>query len=244
MRLPCKKIRVTKQTSAHLHTKKKIEQNSDFWTEWAQLKGEVHLLQTGNNMAIKTAFIYLIAYSFCAYYCVKFTFLICLAFLTKAKSKFWKLKKRPYPPQCLLDKDLGNHKTAKVNVRDVTFKENPYRDSWDFKFFISYRWLCGKKQKNICKLQGITIHYVEKGDKSKPLMLFVHGFPEFWYSWRHQIKEFSKDYWVVVPDMRGYAESDKPKGVKNYKIDILVEDLRQLLNHLGNVNLESFIDLL
>lgn len=44
-------------------------------------------------------------------------------------------------------------------------------------------------------LQGVKIHYVEKGDRSKPLMLFIHGFPEFWYSWRHQLKEFSKDYW-------------------------------------------------
>jgi len=44
-------------------------------------------------------------------------------------------------------------------------------------------------------LQGVKIHYVEKGDRSKPLMLFIHGFPEFWYSWRHQLKEFSKDFW-------------------------------------------------
>lgn len=44
-------------------------------------------------------------------------------------------------------------------------------------------------------LQGLKFHYVEKGDRSKPLMLMVHGFPEFWYSWRHQMKEFSKDYW-------------------------------------------------
>lgn len=43
--------------------------------------------------------------------------------------------------------------------------------------------------------QGIRLHYVEAGDKSKPLMVFVHGFPEFWYCWRHQITEFSKDYW-------------------------------------------------
>jgi epoxide hydrolase 4 len=43
--------------------------------------------------------------------------------------------------------------------------------------------------------QDVKLHYVEKGDKSKELMLLVHGFPEFWYSWRHQIKEFSKDYW-------------------------------------------------
>lgn len=66
-------------------------------------------------------------------------------------------------------------------------------------------------------------------------MIMVHGFPEFWYSWRHQIKEFSKDYWVVAVDMRGYNESDKPKGVDNYKIDLLASDIRELLNHLGTL---------
>ena len=42
---------------------------------------------------------------------------------------------------------------------------------------------------------GIKLHYVEKGDKSKPLMVFLHGFPEFWFCWRHQIEYFSKNYW-------------------------------------------------
>lgn len=44
-------------------------------------------------------------------------------------------------------------------------------------------------------IQGIRLHYIERGDRKKPLILFVHGFPEFWYSWRHQLTEFSKDYW-------------------------------------------------
>ena len=46
------------------------------------------------------------------------------------------------------------------------------------------------------KLQnGIKIHYVEKGDSNKPLMLFLHGYPEFWFCWRHQLEHFSKNYW-------------------------------------------------
>lgn len=49
----------------------------------------------------------------------------------------------------------------------------------------------------VCQ-QGVRLHYVEAGDRNKPLILFVHGFPEFWYSWRHQITEFSKDYWYVL----------------------------------------------
>lgn len=48
------------------------------------------------------------------------------------------------------------------------------------------------------------------GGQGKPLMLLVHGFPETWYSWRHQMKAFQKDFEVVAFDMRGYGESDKP----------------------------------
>ncbi|KAG8254841.1 Epoxide hydrolase 4 [Homalodisca vitripennis] len=44
---------------------------------------------------------------------------------------------------------------------------------------------------------GPKLHYVENGDNTKPLMLLVHGFPEFWYSWRHQLREFSSDFWCV-----------------------------------------------
>ena len=77
------------------------------------------------------------------------------------------------------------------------------------------------------------MHYVEKGDKSKPLMLFVHGFPEFWYSWRYQLKEFSKDYWTVAIDQRGYGDSEKLGKMSDYHLDNMVEDIRQLVKHLG-----------
>ncbi|XP_058066517.1 epoxide hydrolase 4-like [Anopheles bellator] len=80
---------------------------------------------------------------------------------------------------------------------------------------------------------GIKIHYVESGDHSKPLMLLVHGFPEFWYSWRHQLKEFSKDYWVVALDMRGYGDTEKPEYRYAYRIDNLTEDIRCLVRALA-----------
>ena len=47
-------------------------------------------------------------------------------------------------------------------------------------------------------LPNLRMHYVEKGDKEKTLMVFLHGFPEFWYSWRYQMEHFSKNYWYVV----------------------------------------------
>ncbi|XP_013174998.1 PREDICTED: epoxide hydrolase 3-like [Papilio xuthus] len=83
------------------------------------------------------------------------------------------------------------------------------------------------------KANNVKLHYVESGNPSKPLMLFVHGFPEFWYTWRHQILEFNKDYCCVALDMRGYGDSEKPEGVSSYKLDILVEDLRDFVQKLG-----------
>ncbi|XP_026765361.2 epoxide hydrolase 4-like [Galleria mellonella] len=83
------------------------------------------------------------------------------------------------------------------------------------------------------KVNNVKLHYVESGDSSKPLMLFLHGFPEFWYSWRHQIVEFQKDYWCIAIDMRGYGDSERPEKVSDYKLDILVEDVRDLIRQLG-----------
>jgi epoxide hydrolase 4 len=78
---------------------------------------------------------------------------------------------------------------------------------------------------------GIKLHYVSQG-KGK-LMLMLHGFPEFWYSWRHQIDEFAGDYHVVAPDLRGYNLSDKPEGLEAYKLSELVEDVRGVISGLG-----------
>ncbi|XP_037027686.1 epoxide hydrolase 4-like [Bradysia coprophila] len=86
---------------------------------------------------------------------------------------------------------------------------------------------------NYIRVNGIKLHYVEKGDKSKPLMLFVHGFPEFWYSWRFQLKEFSNDYWCVAIDMRGYGDSDKPEGISSYEVDQLSDDIKSVIKELG-----------
>ena len=62
--------------------------------------------------------------------------------------------------------------------------------------------------------QNITLHCVEAGLSDRQLMLFVHGFPECWFSWRHQIEAFSPSYHTVAVNMRGYGDSDKPKGMR------------------------------
>lgn len=64
-------------------------------------------------------------------------------------------------------------------------------------------------------------------------MLFLHGFPEFWYSWRHQIPEFAKDHKVVAIDLRGYNDSDKPAGVQAYSMSNFVADIKGVIEGLG-----------
>lgn len=78
---------------------------------------------------------------------------------------------------------------------------------------------------------GVTLHYVTQGEGD--LMLMLHGFPEFWYSWRHQMMEFALDYKVVAVDLRGYNESDKPKNREAYRLSVLVEDIKGVIKGLG-----------
>lgn len=81
---------------------------------------------------------------------------------------------------------------------------------------------------------GLRLHYAQSGDPSRPLMLFVHGFPEFWAAWEAQLEEFGGDFHAVAPDMRGFNLSDAPFEVEKYRAKHLVEDLRQLIFHLGH----------
>jgi pimeloyl-ACP methyl ester carboxylesterase len=61
----------------------------------------------------------------------------------------------------------------------------------------------------------------------------IHGFPDFWYTWRDQMEALSSNYQVVAIDQRGYNLSDKPKGVENYDISLLVGDVAAVIKHLG-----------
>ncbi len=64
-------------------------------------------------------------------------------------------------------------------------------------------------------------------------MLMLHGFPEFWYSWRHQIPEFAAYYKVVAVDLRGYNDSDKPKEQSAYGMNEFVKDVKGVIQGLG-----------
>lgn len=76
---------------------------------------------------------------------------------------------------------------------------------------------------------NVRIHYVTKGEG--PLLVMIHGFPDYWYTWREQIPALSQKFKVVAIDQRGYNESDQPEGVQNYTIDKLVGDVRAVIQH-------------
>lgn len=86
-------------------------------------------------------------------------------------------------------------------------------------------------QHSFVDTNNIRLHCVTQGQGE--LVLLLHGFPEFWYSWRHQIPALARHYKVVVPDLRGYNDSDKPDS--GYDLDTLTKDIRGLIEGLGYV---------
>ena len=92
-------------------------------------------------------------------------------------------------------------------------------------------------------VDGVTLRYIEVNDITMriakagddgPLVLLAHGWPESWYSWRHQLKYLSElGYRVVAPDMRGYGGTDAPIAVDDYNIENIAADMVGILDHLG-----------
>jgi len=91
------------------------------------------------------------------------------------------------------------------------------RDVWD------------RVQHGYVDSNGVKIHYAAIG--SGPLIVMIHGFPDFWYSWRHQMAALSGSYQIVAIDQRGYNLSDKPKGKESYDMALLVDDVRAVVRH-------------
>ncbi len=81
-------------------------------------------------------------------------------------------------------------------------------------------------------VNNVRLHWVEAG--SGPPVLLLHGFPEFWWEWRHQIQPLADaGFRVIAPDLRGYNLSDKPRGVSAYRMENLVADVEGLIRHTG-----------
>lgn len=80
---------------------------------------------------------------------------------------------------------------------------------------------------------GLNVRIARAGAAGAPMVVMLHGFPECWYSWRHQIRALSSSFDCVVPEMRGYGQTDAPRGAANYTLDKLVGDVADLVHALG-----------
>ncbi|HEY2233267.1 MAG TPA: alpha/beta hydrolase [Candidatus Angelobacter sp.] len=90
-------------------------------------------------------------------------------------------------------------------------------------------------ESRVFNINGIALHVVLAGPASGKPLIFLHGFPEFWFAWHLQIDHFvSAGYRVIIPDQRGYNLSDKPAGVGNYSIDLLARDVVGVLDTVAD----------
>lgn len=74
---------------------------------------------------------------------------------------------------------------------------------------------------------------MESGSKNQPLILLLHGFPDCWLTWRHQIPVLAQHFRVVAIDLKGFGDSDKPMWRRQYRADLILEELNQLIHALG-----------
>ena len=82
------------------------------------------------------------------------------------------------------------------------------------------------------QLKGVRLHYVEAGEG--PLVVLLHGFPEAWFSYRHQLSSLAQaGFHAVAPDMRGYNLSSKPRGLRRYRLGLLARDVAELVRYCG-----------
>src|SRR6266853_6562118 len=97
---------------------------------------------------------------------------------------------------------------------------------------LSYAQATGSVTHRTIGANGIHLHFVEQGEG--PLIVLCHGFPDLWYSWRHQLSALSAaGFHAVAPDMRGYGQSDRPEAIDQYTLLHLVGDMVGLVDALG-----------
>lgn len=88
--------------------------------------------------------------------------------------------------------------------------------------------------KNNIELNNLRLNLVQAGNEDGELVILLHGFPEFWYGWRHQIEPLaSAGFHVLAPDQRGYNLSDKPRDIPSYTLEESANDILGLINSAG-----------
>jgi pimeloyl-ACP methyl ester carboxylesterase len=100
-----------------------------------------------------------------------------------------------------------------------------------FRAAVSNTDLDQKVENHYADHDGVKIHYAALG--KGPLIVMVHGFPDFWYTWRDQMQALAPNYRVAALDLRGYNLSDKPKGLENYDMSLLIGDVAAVIKDAG-----------
>jgi len=112
------------------------------------------------------------------------------------------------------------------------------RLTWEDRSLTGFMTLSGIRSPlefRVFHINGIALHVVLAGPASGKPLVFLHGFPEFWFAWRLQIDHFvSSGYRVIIPDQRGYNLSDKPAGIANYSIDLVARDVVGVLDTVAD----------
>ena len=88
--------------------------------------------------------------------------------------------------------------------------------------------MTGLKTKRIELSTGVTLNVCLGGPRDSEPILFLHGFPESHRTWRNQLADLARDHFVVAPDQRGFAGSDRPEGAENYAVDRIVQDALEI----------------
>ncbi|MFN2433468.1 MAG: alpha/beta fold hydrolase [Gemmatimonadota bacterium] len=89
-------------------------------------------------------------------------------------------------------------------------------------------------QHGYARVGDVSLHYAESGS-APALVVLLHGFPECWFSWRHQLVALGEQFHVVAPDLRGYNLSERPIGRAAYRLEALARDILGLMEHFGSV---------
>ncbi len=126
---------------------------------------------------------------------------------------------------------ISAHYDAAKELNDETFYLAPGHQHRSVTRFMTLPGIRSPLEFRVFHINGIALHVVLAGPASGKPLVFLHGFPEFWFAWRHQIDHFvSSGYRVIIPDQRGYNLSDKPAGIASYSIDLLAKDVVGVLD--------------